>query len=221
MRLKPGYLLIAAVGVLWWLNQAKTPSVHKPLVREHNATHLPTTQKKQVMTEENGTTAPSVSQPLPHDVNATAAVCSSPLRLYDDADVSLTCCFKQQKFFLPHNDATVTAVHIVKSDTAFTTGMLPYLNDMAMQYPDDLRIVVVDIASKPINKGNVRWLFFAQKGDKASFVKQLARTAGLHTNLPVPLTVLFINGKAVATYEGLVPVEMLRHDLMRYLKPEE
>ncbi len=104
-------------------------------------------------------------------------------------------------------------------------GEIPYLNDLQKKYQKELFVVGIlthdsivqtdletFIAKNQIN-------YFISKGThNDAFANLLATTLDLPKNFPIPLTVMYVEGKYFTHYEGSVPVEMIEYDIQQAKK---
>jgi hypothetical protein len=111
----------------------------------------------------------------------------------------------------------VTVLSVVDARRPFSEGMLPYLADLERKHPQRINVIALALRSDD-NATQASFArdfpFTARSGDVVPVVRELAERNGYDEGvLPVPLTVVYVNGRFFKRYEGLVPVEMVRHDI--------
>lgn len=60
--------------------------------------------------------------------------------------------------------------------------------------------------------------FTSHSKDDEGFSKKLYDTLHFNENTPLPLTVIYQNGKYYSHFEGAVPIEMIHHDIQKSMK---
>ncbi len=60
--------------------------------------------------------------------------------------------------------------------------------------------------------------FTSHSKDDEGFSKKLYDTLQLNENTPLPLTVIYQDGKYYSHFEGAVPIEMIQHDIQKSIK---
>lgn len=104
-------------------------------------------------------------------------------------------------------------------------GELSYLNTLQKKYSNDLFLAgilthdYIDIASLEsfIAKHEINY-FISNSPHNNAFSGLLANTLHLPQNFPIPLTVMYVDGKYFTHYEGSVPVEMIEYDIQQAQK---
>ena len=106
-------------------------------------------------------------------------------------------------------------------------GMLPYLGDLQKKNAHDLFIIglLVHSASTPeqvrtLMRRYAAPFFISIHSDNDALADRIAARHSLPDNYPLPLTVLYKNGKYVMQISGAVPYEMLQ-TLIDQLKDKE
>ncbi len=104
-------------------------------------------------------------------------------------------------------------------------GEIPYLNDLQKKYQKELfvvgilthdSIVQTDLETF-IAKNQINY-FISNGTHNDAFANLLATTLDLPKNFPIPLTVMYVEGKYFTHYEGSVPVEMIEYDIQQAKK---
>ncbi len=104
-------------------------------------------------------------------------------------------------------------------------GEIPYLNDLQKKYEKELLVVgilthdsiVQDQLETFMAKNQINY-FISNGTDNETFATLLASTLDLSKNFPIPLTVMYVEGKYFTHYEGSVPVEMIEYDIQQAKK---
>jgi thiol-disulfide isomerase/thioredoxin len=96
-------------------------------------------------------------------------------------------------------------------------GMLPYLNRLQKENSDALFVIGILVHS-PLNAEELREFmlryqtnfFISNHPDNDALGEYLAQRYGLEENYPLPLTLIFKNGRYVMHISGAIPYEMLQ-----------
>ena len=104
-------------------------------------------------------------------------------------------------------------------------GEIPYLNDLQKKYEKELLVVgilthdsiVQDELETFMAKNQINY-FISNGTDNEAFATLMATTLHLPKNFPIPLTVMYVEGKYFTHYEGSVPVEMIEYDIQQAKK---
>ncbi|GIT99548.1 hypothetical protein TSL6_00550 [Sulfurovum sp. TSL6] len=104
-------------------------------------------------------------------------------------------------------------------------GEIPYLNDLQKKYEKELLVAGIlthdSIAQDELEtfmaKNQINY-FISNGTDNEAFATLLATTLHLPKNFPIPLTVMYVEGKYFTHYEGAVPVEMIEYDIQQAKK---
>jgi thiol-disulfide isomerase/thioredoxin len=104
-------------------------------------------------------------------------------------------------------------------------GEIPYLNDLQKKYEKELLVVgilthdniIQDELETFMAKNQINY-FISNGRENDAFATLLASTLDLPKNFPIPLTVIYVEGKYFTHYEGSVPVEMIEYDIQQAKK---
>jgi thiol-disulfide isomerase/thioredoxin len=104
-------------------------------------------------------------------------------------------------------------------------GEIPYLNDLQKKYEKELLVVgilthdhiIQDELETFMAKNQINY-FISNGTENDAFATLLASTLDLPKNFPIPLTVIYVEGKYFTHYEGSVPVEMIEYDIQQAKK---
>ncbi len=107
-------------------------------------------------------------------------------------------------------------------------GMLPYLSHLQESNRDNLFVIGVLLRSKLDREGVRRFMkryatsfFISIHPDNEALAGYLTRQLELGENYPLPLTLIFKNGKYVMNIQGAAPYEMLQTLVDQLKKPQE
>ena len=107
-------------------------------------------------------------------------------------------------------------------------GMLPYLSRLQQSNRDDLFVIGILLRSDLDRKGVRRFMqryatnfFISLHPDNEALAAYLARQLELGENYPLPLTLIFKNGKYVMNIRGAVPYEMLQTLVDQLKRPQK
>ncbi|MFC2057772.1 TlpA family protein disulfide reductase [Campylobacterota bacterium] len=104
-------------------------------------------------------------------------------------------------------------------------GEIPYLNDLQKKHKKELFVVGI-LTHDSIMQADLETFmaknqinYFISNGiHNDAFANLLATTLNLPKNFPIPLTVMYVQGKYFTHYEGSVPVEMIEYDIQQAKK---
>ena len=104
-------------------------------------------------------------------------------------------------------------------------GEVPYLSDIQKKYKKNvfvMGILVNDILDNHaleefMHKYHAEY-FISNSKQNDAFATKAVKALQLPENFPIPLTVIYKEGKYYTHYEGAVPIEMLEHDLQEAIK---
>ena len=102
---------------------------------------------------------------------------------------------------------------------------IPYLNDLKKKYQTHLflaGILVHDAMDTStvksfIAKHTIKY-YVSNSTQNNDFASLTAKTLHLPHNFPIPLSVMYVNGKYFTHYEGIVPIEMIEYDIEEAIK---
>ena len=107
-------------------------------------------------------------------------------------------------------------------------GMLPYLSRLQQSNRDHLFVIGLLLRSRLDREGVRRFMkryasnfFISIHPDNEALAGYLTRQLELGENYPLPLTLIFKNGKYVMHIRGAVPYEMLQTLVDQLKKPQE
>jgi len=102
---------------------------------------------------------------------------------------------------------------------------IPYFNDLQKKYQTHLflaGILVHDPMDTPtvksfLAKHAIKY-YVSNSTQNNDFASLTAKTLHLPRNFPIPLTVMYVDGKYFTHYEGIVPIEMIEYDIEEAMK---
>jgi len=105
-------------------------------------------------------------------------------------------------------------------------GQLPHLSKLQQKFKENI-FVMATLVHDDIQKEKLEKLLIAEKAlfylsvtqkENLKFINMLAPKLGLSSDFPMPLTVVFANGKYFTHYEGMIPEEMIESDIQQLLQ---
>ena len=96
-------------------------------------------------------------------------------------------------------------------------GILPYLQDIQSKYTDQL--TTIGIVAHDLNQPQKLQTLLQQHKITFPVIRDntiadtIAQSIGLPTNYPLPIIILYHNGRYHIHYEGATPPEMIIHDI--------
>ncbi len=183
--------------------------------------------KKEKSAAEHNKSTPVISQESNSSPLSTTA--SQPddnsFTLTDHNGISHTVTVEEERIDFPDIDKPVVILHFFTTWSQPCRGEAPYLSDLQVKYKKE--VAVLGILLHPDNYlqeldsfvEKNRLAYFISSGSQNDAVaKSVVKQLSLPEMLPIPLTVIYHNGRFYKHYEGVVPVEMLEHDIHTLLK---
>jgi len=101
-----------------------------------------------------------------------------------------------------------------------SSGMVPYLNALQQQYPKDIFVIGLMVHSAMdteklrhyMLKQNASY-FISKTPDSSALALALVKALKLPEDYPVPVTILFKDGRYTLHYIGATPMEMIQSDI--------
>ena len=105
-------------------------------------------------------------------------------------------------------------------------GQIPHLSSLQKKFKNNLFILSAlvhdDIDNSELNKFIIaqKVMFYVSKNQKENlkFADIITPKLGLSKDFPLPLMILFVNGKYFTHYEGIMPEEMIESDIKQLLE---
>jgi len=126
----------------------------------------------------------------------------------------------KNRFIINDVKAPVVLVSFFSTWCPPCRGQIPYFEDLQKKYRKDLFIAGI-LVNDDVNTTTLE--AFCQKHHMDYFISndieneyisaKIAEELKLDVNFTLPLTVLYKNGDYYTHYEGVVPVEMIDHDI--------
>jgi len=105
-------------------------------------------------------------------------------------------------------------------------GQIPHLSNLQKKFKKNLFILSAlvhdDIKKEELNKfiiaEKVKFFVSTKQKENLQFAHMITPKLGLKKDFPLPLMILFVNGKYFTHYEGIMPEEMIESDIKQLLK---
>ncbi len=105
-------------------------------------------------------------------------------------------------------------------------GEIPHLSNLQKKFKKHLFIlsslVYDDCSDDKLKKftisQKVRFFIASKQDDNLKFAQFISPKLGLSKDFPMPLMILFVNGKYFTHYEGIMPEEMIESDIKQVLE---
>ena len=105
-------------------------------------------------------------------------------------------------------------------------GQIPHLSNLQKKFKNNLFILSAlvhdDCSNEKLKKFTItqKTLFFISNNQKENlkFAEMIAPKLGLTKDFPLPLMILFVNGKYFTHYASTMPEEMIESDIRQVLK---
>ncbi|NKQ40341.1 MAG: hypothetical protein HF962_02080 [Sulfurovum sp.] len=146
-------------------------------------------------------------------------------RITDIDQRSTTISIKNAQVKIAKVTQDIVLVNIFSEWSAPSSGMIPYLDSLQKKYPKDLFVIGLvansDMDNKQLRnfmKKNNASYFISNSHENDKLAGALVKFLNLDSNYPIPLTILFKNGKYSRHYIGATPIEMIRADIEQLKK---
>lgn len=105
-------------------------------------------------------------------------------------------------------------------------GQIPHLSKLQQKFRENI-FVMSALIHDDISKEKLDKFIIAQKilyyvsitqSENLKFTETLMPKLGLSLEFPMPLTIVFVQGKYFTHYEGMIPEEMIESDINQLLK---
>jgi len=105
-------------------------------------------------------------------------------------------------------------------------GQLPHLSKLQQKFKENVFVMATlvhdDISNEKLEKLLIaeKTLFYLSitQEENQKFINMLLPKLRLSSDFPMPLTILFSNGKYFTHYEGMIPEEMIESDIQQLLQ---
>lgn len=105
-------------------------------------------------------------------------------------------------------------------------GQLPHLSKLQHKFNENIFVISMlvhdDISLEKLEKftitEKIRHYLSVSEDENLKFTNMLMPKLGLSEDFPMPLTVVFLQGKYFTHYEGMIPEEMIESDIKQLLK---
>ena len=120
----------------------------------------------------------------------------------------------------------IVMVNLFSTWCPLCRGQIPHLSNLQKKFKDNLFILSAlvhdDMNNKELKKFNIaqKVSFYISNDQKENlkFAELITPKLGLKKDFPLPLMILFVNGKYFTHYEGIMPEEMIESDIKLLLE---
>ena len=171
---------------------------------------------KEVKIEEKNDTKPIVTKVIPKAYTFT---------FEDLKQHSTTLHIKNDLYFFSNIKQPIVMIFFFATWCPTCIGQIPHLSSLQKKFKKNLFIlsslVYDDCSNKKLKKFLIaqKAAFFTSSRQKENlkFANFITPKLGLTQNFPMPLMILFVNGKYFTHYEGMMPEEMIESDIKQVL----
>jgi thiol-disulfide isomerase/thioredoxin len=195
----------------------------EPLIAVEDTTEI-FTQKGKDQHKETQEALETKKEPIA-DESSASQTSTDTIALTDIQKKTHILTIKDQKIIFEYMDQSIVLLHFFSTWCIPCRGEIPYLADLQKKYKKDLFIagilvndVLYDHTLKEfISKYYAKYFISNSKQNDALFAK-IIEDLHLPEDLSIPLTVIYKDGNYYTHYEGVVPVEMIDHDIQEAIK---
>ena len=149
----------------------------------------------------------------------------TPFSLTNQHGLTRTVILQEKKVALQGIDKPVVILHFFTTWSLPCRGEAPYLSDLQVKYKKEVELLGILLhpdnylqeLDSFVTKNRLAY-FISSGSQNDALAKAVAGQLALPDTLPIPLTVIYHDGRYYKHYEGAVPVEMLVHDIDTLLK---
>jgi len=196
---------------------------------EHNT--IPVENTTQVLGEPSQTTSQddsfkvSTHRKSPSTTPKSTISLSDTFTLTDTKNRHLTMNLSNQDMLIKENTKPIVLITFFASWCPPCLYEIPYLNDLKKKYQTHLflaGVLVHDSMDTPtvksfVAKHTIKY-YVSNSTQNNDFASLTAKTLHLPHNFPIPLSVMYVNGRYFTHYEGIVPIEMIEYDIEEAIK---
>jgi len=121
---------------------------------------------------------------------------------------------------------SIVIVNIMSTWCPPCRGQLPHLSKLQQKFKENLFVMSTlihdDIERKKLEKFIIaqKLLFYVSvtQNENLKFIDMLRPKLGLSKDFPLPLTLVFVEGKYFTHYEGMIPEEMIESDIKQLIQ---
>ncbi len=155
---------------------------------------------------------------------ANSMVASNVYKLRDTQNRVYKVTKKADEFHIEGYDNRVVIYDIFATWCPPCRAVAPHLNKFQEEFKDDILVLGVTIEDdktdadfiKYADKYGAHYPIINSKANRA-FTNAIASSINVGSGFPIPLMVMYKNGKYITHYAGAVPPEMIRADIRRAL----
>lgn len=145
---------------------------------------------------------------------------SDTFALLDTQKEEYTVKVTQESLIFQNNTKPIVMVQLFATWCTPCIGEIAYLNDLQEAYKKDLFVAglltrdTIDTSTLNtfIEEHHIHYKLL-RSGDDNSLGTTIAQGLDIQGTFPIPLIVIYLNGKYYTHYEGSVPVEMIKYDI--------
>ena len=121
---------------------------------------------------------------------------------------------------------SIVIVNIMSTWCPPCRGQIPHLSKLQKKFKKNVFVISTlvhdDISKEKLDKfiiaEKILYYFSISQSENLKFVDMLTPKLGLSSDFPMPLTILFVEGKYFTHYEGMIPEEMIESDIEQLLE---
>ncbi len=174
--------------------------------------------------EVDSTTTVTVEAPKKTDIEPEKFV-TSTFEILDMQKETYTATVSEERLLLQNNTKPIVLIQLFATWCTPCVGEIAYLNDLQETNQEDLFVAGVltrdTINTSALNaftqKHHINYkIMYSENND--ALATHIAQQLDIQGTFPIPLIVIYLNGKYYTHYEGSVPVEMIKHDIKQAKK---
>lgn len=147
------------------------------------------------------------------------------LKDIDERELNITASGKDFQF--DNIDQELVLINLFATWCPPCKGELPDLSRLQRKYAKELFVVGI-LVNDETNSTQLRAFmekyganyYISYTNANSALAEKITKNLGLPENYPIPLSILYVNGKLFRYYEGAMPIEMMENELKKALKKQ-
>jgi len=178
----------------------------------------------EVEVEVENTTTATVEAPEKADTEPEKFV-NATFEILDMQKETYSATVSEEGLLLQNHTKPIVLIQLFATWCNPCVGEIAYLNDLQEMHQEDLFVAGVltrdTIDTSTLNaftqEHHINYKIMHSESNDA-FATHIAQQLDIQGTFPIPLIVIYLNGKYYTHYEGSVPVEMIKHDIKQAKK---
>jgi len=176
--------------------------------------------------ELNHTTPPPDNNIIETEENLSSTnIQTHPFELSDAKGNHYEIYFEHDTIRFDSQTPPIVMLHFFSTQSVPCRGEAPYLSILQQRYKEKILIIGIllhpDTQLETLDRfieENQASYFISSSSNNDRFATKVTHSLGFSETIPIPLSILYLDGNYTRHYEGAIPIEMLEHDIQTLLK---